>query len=265
LAVIATLAGLLHGESFRPGALVTVLAAFEGHKVLWVCLIIAIWQLLRAPAQSLCFRDLVAGGPALLLAATASGIWPWLGLSLSMALLMRGAPERGSRHGYLIALAIGLHEVTVRILGQFMGDALLSIDAWIASELSSWFLPAIQATSGALRQTPEHVVVLVWGCSSLSHLGEGVLLCWALATARRDSGPLSAGAGTLWLSLALVGMVIIGLNALRLGLMATGPAAYEFLHDGDGATLFRMGTLGASIAMAWVYSCDETHRTRGVR
>jgi hypothetical protein len=169
-----------------PAAVIHVFADF---KVLWICAAVALWQLVSDSNQSLRWSDVIWGSAIAILAAPASGLWPWLLLSAFAARQLQGEKRQQTRQALYLLLAIGLHEAVIRVCGDVFGDTLLGIDAAIAAFLTSWSLPGIQANGTTLQVVDGHVVLLVWGCSSLSRIGEMMLLCWALALfLLRDSG-----------------------------------------------------------------------------
>ena len=93
--------------------------------------------------------------------------------------------------------------------------------------------------------------MLVWGCSSLSCVGDMMLLCWALCLLL--AGKSAPGPGlSKWL--ALVAAITVMLNSMRLALMAIHPQVYAFLHEGPGATAFRIIILSGAVSIAWLQS-----------
>jgi exosortase/archaeosortase family protein len=93
--------------------------------------------------------------------------------------------------------------------------------------------------------------MLVWGCSSLSYVGDMMLLCWALSLFLVGNSEPGRG---LWRWLALVAVITVALNSVRLALMATDLQIYAFLHEGLGATAFRITILTGAACVAWLQS-----------
>jgi hypothetical protein len=235
------------------GAFRALLDGIWGNKVLWLCLGVGLWHVLRTPSAALGARDLIVAGPALLLSALAGGIWPWVGLVLVVmpAWVVAGS---GVRTGLLIFLLAGAHEIAVSLLGELTGDTLLGIDARIARALASGFLPGMTVEGNALQQDGGHMLVLVWGCSSLSNLGDALLLFFALSSLQGSGyGPETARRRFLCCMLLLVASTV-ALNAIRLGLMAGSADAYAYLHGRDGAAWFRIATLCITAALSWVWA-----------
>lgn len=237
-----------------PGVVDTTTAIFRGfldNKVLWVCLGIAVWHLLQNPSPALRGSHLVAAVPALLLAGWSGGIWPWIGLTVSLSLLMATSPAWGiARTGILIGMVAALHKIGIDILGELSGDTLLAIEAGIAELLAGWMLPALEAEGNALQMPGGHMVVLIWGCSSLSNLGDALLLFWALVSVR-VSGPTPQGLrGRFVGCILLLTCITIALNALRLTLMAGDPASFAYIHGSEGGAWFRLATLGTTALLS---------------
>ena len=93
--------------------------------------------------------------------------------------------------------------------------------------------------------------MLVWGCSSLSYVGDMMLLCWAVSLFLAGKDEPVRG---LWRPLVLVALITVALNSLRLALMTTDPQIYAFLHEGPGATAFRITILTGAVSVAWLQS-----------
>jgi hypothetical protein len=219
--------------------------------VLWLCLGVGLWHLLRSPSAALAPVQLWAAVPALTLSAVAGGPWPWLGLVPVILSALPGAGRR-TRVGLLIILLAAAHEIAVDLLGELSGDALLAVDARIAGVMAGWFLPAVSVDGNALQQDGGHMLVLVWGCSSLTNLGDALLMYCALVSLYdADAAPAAARQRFFYCMLA-VGLSTVALNATRLGFMSSSVAAYNYLHGSDGAAWFRVATLSITAAMSWV-------------
>ena len=248
--LLAASAATARGIPNADGAAEALLHGLRDNKVLWLCLGVGLWQLLQGPSVKLGVLGPIAAVPALLLSAVAGGIWPWLGL---IPLLLLGLSAEGSaRTGLLIVLVAAVHEIAVSILGALSGDALLGIDARIAGSLTSWFLPDISVEGTALQRDGGHMLVLVWGCSSLSNLGDALLLFFALASLYGTGHLNGRSRGRLLGFMLLVAAATVALNATRLGLMASSADAYAYLHGSSGAAWFRIATLCVTAALAWV-------------
>ena len=137
------------------------------------------------------------------------------------------------------------------LCGEIFAESLLSVDAVIAGSLARLVLPEVLVT-GALLQVPGgQSVMLVWGCSSLSYVGDMMLLCWAVSLLLAGADESVRG---LWRPLVSVAVITVALNSLRLAVMAAEPQIYVFLHEGLGATAFRITILAGAVGVAWLHS-----------
>jgi len=169
-----------------------------------------------------------------------------------LLLLALSAAGNGARTGLLILLLAAAHEIAVSLLGDLSGDALLGIDARIAGALTSWILPDISVEGTALQRDGGHMLVLVWGCSSLSNLGDALLLFCALVSLYGPGHVPGNARGRFLVCMLLVVIATVALNAIRLGLMAGSAEAYAYLHDSSGSAWFRIATLCFTAALGWV-------------
>jgi len=249
--LIAAGAATAHGVPDPGSAAGALIHGIWNNKVLWLCLGVGLWHLTRAPVAALGVRGLFAAGPALVLSA-AGGSWPWLGLAPVLLWAWLALVDDESRRGLLIVLLAGAHEIIVGLAGEICGDTLLGVDAWLSSALAAWFLPGLLAQGNALQLSEGHMLVLVWGCGSLSNLGDALLLFCALVSLYRPAATPGPGRGRVLCCMLLLMLSTIALNAVRLGLMASGKDAYAYLHGGDGATWFRVVSLGATAALSLI-------------
>ena len=235
---LALFSASLPGREELPAAVHALL----DFKILWLCVLISLWRIVVAPHRAVRTGDVAWGGLIIALAALTAGVWSWLLLAAFALLFLRRTDQHEIRHALYLVLAIGIHESVVGVLGEVFGDTLLAIHAYGTS---------LQATGG-------HTVMLVWGCSSFSYVGDMMLLCWAVTLLRGH------GEGTgrsLWKWLALVALFTVALNAVRLALMAAAPHTYDFLHDGAGAVIFRIIILSGAVGVAWLQSVYAAHKS----
>jgi exosortase/archaeosortase family protein len=235
--------------------------ALVDFKVLWVCILVGLWRIASTSSRDLRLGDVIWGGLFAILAAVTAGLWPWLCLAAFAGAFLTRTKQHEIRQALFLLLAIGIHETVVTICGEVFGDALLSLDASIAQFLTHWFLPELLASGTTLQVSDVHSVALVWGCSSLSYVGDMMLLCWALTLLLGDK---KKPGGDLWKWLALVATMTVALNAARLALMATSPPIYHFLHDGFGAVIFRIIILTGAVSIAWLQSSHAIRKPLSV-
>jgi hypothetical protein len=247
--LLAAIAATARGVSNADGASAALLIGIWNNKVLWLCLGVGLWQWLQTPSVELRATGLIAAVPVLMLSSFAGGIWPWLAL-IPVLLLALSAAEQCARAGLLIILLAAVHEIAVSLLGELSGDTLLGIDAHIAGFVTGWFLPDITVEGNALQREGGHMLVLVWGCSSLSNLGDALLLFCALVSLYGSESGITRG--RFLFCMLLVVVATVALNATRLGLMAGNADAYAYLHDGSGAAWFRIAALCLTAVLSWV-------------
>lgn len=227
------------------------LHAFVDFKVMWICALIAAWRIGGASSRDLWPGDVIYGGIFVVLAAITAGLWSWIILSTFAAVFLRRTSCPTHRQALYLLIAMGIHEIFVGLCGEVFAESLLNLDALIAGSLTRLVLPEVVVT-GALLQVPGgHSLMLVWGCSSLSYVGDMMLLCWAVSLLLAGKDEPVRG---LWRPLALVAAITVALNFLRLALMATDPQMYAFLHEGPGATAFRITILTGAVSVAWLQS-----------
>lgn len=240
-----------------------LIAALSNHKILWIFTGIALWQILRADQGRVTYADLFLGTLLASAALATDGLWPWLFLAGAMCHFVLAGEDVPANRGHLMLLVLALHEIVVATAGTLVGDSLLAIDAAIARGLSGLYFGEVGGTGTAMQIGAEHFIVLVWGCSSLSYLGNMLLLFWAVAIILSDGhGRLP---GNIWIWIGMVAMATVLLNTARLGLMAVDANSYQLFHHGDGATWFRIANLAVAVSAAWMWSCHENTRIRRPR
>lgn len=233
-AVLGTL-----GNAVAPALLATEQAEFPDagvSKVVLVCAALGLYRLLQAPhADDLLPFMLPAAIGALLRSADAA----WLGLSISMLLLLSANRTTGrARDGAAILLAVGLHAPIVSVAGLLIGGELLALDTKLAAELLSMTGTPVSASAASLSVAGGMDLLLVWRCGVLSNLSVALMM-WYTAT-RFVLGRLPARALP---TAVLVATFMVAVNALRISGMALDAEMYEWLHDGSGAALLRMAAL----------------------
>ena len=209
---------------------------FGVSKIVLACAGLGLWRLVQGIASP---RLLPALLPAALGSLLRSPDAAWLGLALSMALLLWMAEDRRLRDGASILLAVGLHAPIVSVAGLVAGGDLLEIDTWLAALILSLSGTPVTASATSLSVEGGMDVIMVWRCGVLGNLSVALMM-WYSAT-RFVLGRIPPG--TLIVA-ALVALVMVAVNALRIAGMALDPELFVWLHDGTGATLVRLFALG---------------------
>ena len=255
------LAAFFKGTLTADGTLPALSAALTQHKVSWVCLLIAAWHVLTGTRGTITRADCMALAPAWILALSGWGSWPWLGLAVSLFAIRQLTPEMDgqARTGLSMGIAVAMHEACVPILAMLAGDTVLQLDALVAGLLAGIFVQGITLDATTLHGTNGHSVVLVWGCSSFSQIGNVVLFCWALCSLAGIRYVIRTR--TLALCLMTTALMAVVFNTIRLSLMASDASLFQFIHDGPGATLFRLTLLSLATLIAYGYhrQCHSHH------
>lgn len=135
-----------------------------------------------------------------------------------------------ARWGALGMLGIGAMQLGFT-LGEEARSALILREAAATHALLSWFEPGLVLAGPVLRMPGGHGIAILAGCS-LAHFLPPALV--ALIVMRRGQNPARPVlAPVLWLTL-----VLLGLNLLRLMLLAWSPLAYAWGHGLLGTNLF---------------------------
>ncbi|MEO9575637.1 MAG: hypothetical protein ABJ263_10795 [Tateyamaria sp.] len=205
-------------------------------KVVLCCVALGLFRLLQAPrAEDLLPFMLPAAIGALLRSADAA----WLGLSISMLLLLTANRTTGrARDGATVLLAVGLHAPIVSAAGLLIGGDLLALDTKLAAAFLSLSGTPVSASAASLSVPGGMDLLLVWRCGVLGNLSVALMM-WYTAT-RFVLGCVPARALP---TAVLVATVMVAVNALRIAGMAFDAQTYEWLHDGRGASLVRMAAL----------------------
>lgn len=205
-------------------------------KIVLCCAALGLFRLLQAPhAEDLLLFMVPAAVGALL----RSGDAAWLGLSISMILILTANRTTGHpRDGAAILLAVGLHAPIVSVAGLLLGGDLLALDTKLAAGLLSLSGTPVSASAASLSVAGGMDLVMVWRCGVLGNLSVALMM-WYTAT-RFVLGCVPARALP---TAALVASVMVAVNALRIAGMAFDAALYDWLHEGSGASLLRLAAL----------------------
>ena len=87
-----------------------------------------------------------------------------------------------------------------------------------------------------------HSLVVLYGCSSLKNLGGACLAWWAATTWLGVRGGRSA-----IVTMFAVGVAVLGLNVVRLYLMAFDLGWYDFWHNGNGVAIYDLASSAVPI------------------
>jgi exosortase/archaeosortase family protein len=154
--------------------------------------------------------------------------------------------DRNIRAAGIVLLALSTQLVWGPILFQLFTPEVLRADGFLVGEILSWLRPDIVWRETTFMTPGGHAVALVGGCSSFNNLSTAVLACVAITMLTR----------TEWVrrdlaSLALVCVIMILLNTVRICLLAWDKPTYAYWHNGDGVQIFGIGQTLLVLLMAW--------------
>lgn len=145
-------------------------------------------------------------------------------------LLDRG--DRELKAASTVLLALSVHLVWGPIVFQFLTPELLRADAALVGSMLKLVRSDIVWNDTTFYATPDFAISLVGACSSFHNLSTAVLACVS-ATMFMRTGWTSRDIPRILVAIA----IMIFMNDARICLLAWGPAAYAFWHDGAGAPL----------------------------
>lgn len=155
---------------------------------------------------------------------------------LSAAVLLLGGVvvavhSRGAaRWGALGFVGLGAIHL-LGVLGREPLSVLITWEAWAAHALLAWFEPGATLAGAVLRMPDGHGIAVMPGCSATQLVPMALL---ALAVMCRGTVP---GHAMLRVML-LAALALVGLNLLRLVLLAWSPLAYGWGHGALGTNVF---------------------------
>lgn len=145
-----------------------------------------------------------------------------------------------------VLLAVSAHLVWGPIVFQLLTPEILSADVALVALLIKLMDPAIFWTGTTFHATEGHTISIVGSCSSFQNLSTAVLACVAAAMFVR----------TTWIrrdaaAIAMASAAMVLLNDVRLCLLASSVASYEFWHEGQGAVLYGYFTTAVILLIAF--------------
>lgn len=220
----------------------------ETSKFVLICFLAGLVVVSRGGKRPVRTTELIALAPCALGTFFAGGMFAWLGLAASSALLLAQREIHGPvRDGIWILLAASAYSPFVTLTGELFGGAVLAVDRVAAALLASLFGAVPQHGGTTLATADGMTLLLVWECGSLGSLLL-VLLLWFTAL-RATIGAIPA---RRMLDALVISAIVVGMNALRLALMSLDEGLFALFHDGPGATAVRLGMISVGIAAAWV-------------
>lgn len=150
------------------------------------------------------------------------------------------------RRAGVIMMAIGIYRVISKLIVMLFAETILRADTAIAGLLITAVVPGSSWTGNTIRPPHDVGITVAMACSSFANLSL-VSLCYT-SIAVLDGAVVSRRNG---LAVGSVWLAVIGLNTVRLVLMARSLDAYTYWHFGPGAALF-----GVTISLVTVVMCS---------
>ncbi len=131
-----------------------------------------------------------------------------------------------------VLLALATNMTWAPLVFQYFGPDLVQADAAIVGNILSRTNPDILWSGTTFQSAEGHRIILVGACSSFHNMSFGLLACISIAMFARNT--------LVWRDAVVVllgSVVMVGLNAFRLSVLATSAPAYAYWHDGAGAEI----------------------------
>jgi hypothetical protein len=224
------------------GVWVALNDALGTSPIVWAALAIGFSMLHRVPGRPLRAVDHLAITAATILYLVPIATAAWIGLAVqATALLSAGDGTRRERAAAAILLAVALRYPVNAVALNVLAAPLLTVDASLVAGLLELTTGEGGRVGNIVIGPGGHRLLILTGCSSYTNLSL-MLLAWFTAT----RALVESWRPHLFLHGMSVAAAVVGLNALRLVFMASGPNAYLFLHDGAGVPLFEGAVLVVS-------------------
>ena len=160
--------------------------------------------------------------------------------------ILAAGADRNVRAAGIVLLALSTQLVWGPIFFQLFMPELLRADGYLVGEILTSVRPDIAWRETTFIGPDGHAIVLVGGCSSFNNLSSALLAVVAITMLarteweRRDAGVI-----------AVVVVLMILLNTLRICLLAWSQASYAYWHNGTGVVVFGLGQTLLVLLLAW--------------
>jgi exosortase/archaeosortase family protein len=209
--------------------------------------LIATWSVLRPGAKHIVLfnADFVAISLCSLLFLPPYAQTPFIALTIAALYFWvrrRGVPELVS--AAQIWIAISCYETWGRSFFSIVSTPIIKLESKMVAAIGRLFHLGLESNSIVITAPSGWSVYVAEGCSSFHNLSLAFLI-WLSLIKIAGAEPISRATLT-----ALSGgvVMIIGLNGLRIVLMALSEENYNFWHNGQGAGIF--STLALAVIVA---------------
>jgi hypothetical protein len=202
--------------------------------------------------------DEVVGILGLLLCSIPYAPVCWIGVTILTGwLVITTIPQTSMHRGALILLATTFPMLWSRVVFRFFSEPFLLADAWIVAKLLQTSNEGTHITfvdkSGILEVSP--------ACSSWANVSL-VLLTWMVVSQYKKRTFQAIDLG--WC--ALVVLTVVGINTIRMAMMAISEENYFLIHGTVGSTIISWMIVAVTVGLClWGTRFDWTKNQKTVR
>lgn len=229
--------------------------------VIWVVAGWCIYALMATPSdQPASTTGLFVLSSCLVLVLIPSAIMAWFvcfAISAWAAFKLRENAKIKSI--YLIFAALALRVPVTTLTLSTISDEFLTIDAFLV-QIALMLAPFdTQQIGNIIIGTDGHKLAVMTGCSSFTNVSMGLLAWFAISQGSCNHISRRAALAGVGVTLA-----IIGLNVLRLSLMAVDASLYKYIHDGDGKLMFELSLVITTLLITFIGIGESDARSHDV-
>jgi len=212
--------------------------------VIPAALLLGLRLLIQTRADEVETLDWVLIVCALILLLVPSATVSWLVTAALAVFAMPRFRSPWARAGLSVVLFTALRDPLATTLLKLFATPLLDTDAAMTATLLKIFMQEAAHQGNVVIGQSGHQLLILTGCTSYTNLSMALLGWFALS---RNFKPFldrrQAAAGLA------VATAVIGLNIVRLTIMALGPAPYHFFHDGSGGVMFEAALIAVTVGL----------------
>jgi len=246
-----------HVQEF--GIIDSALSGFGISFIIWFAIYCSFDLLRKTDQNPASHADYAVAFVAMLLLCIPSASISWMVVALFAAYCGFYGYKRGSagRNACLIILAVALRVPVSDICLKLSADALLQFDALATLSLLKALGIAMVRQGNILVGESGHQLLIMTGCASFTNISLALLLWFTVVRTRI----LRWHVGLTLYALPLMA-VVMGVNIVRLSLMALSKDNYFFYHDGLGADIINALILLIALGIAALCIALENHKVR---
>jgi hypothetical protein len=181
---------------------------------------------------------------ALVILLIPSSTVAWLVMAALSAFAMSRFTSPWARAGLSVILFTAIRDPLTTTLLKLFATPLLEIDAAMTAMLLNLFIEKAQHQGNVVTSINGHQLLILTGCTSYTNLSMALLGWFALS---RNFTPTFSHHQAL--AGLFIATTVIGLNIVRLTIMALGPSPYYFFHDGTGGVIFEITLLVLTVGL----------------